>query len=720
MSGTRKLIQASGGSEIEAPENLSLYMMGLTDFGQTGTGDIKYSADLNAYTTSGDFADSNNGSTVDADGGSYIAIKNNGTCWVWGNNNNGQLGLGDTVNRSSPVQLGTETDFTFVSTSGYHTLFIRGGALYGMGGNAFGNLGTNDNTDRSSPVQIPFSFGTPSYIHAGSYYSTFVIDTNRKLYSCGYNYYGTLGDNSTNNRNALAQIGTGSSWRSVAASSHAVATETNGSLYAWGRKNNGQFGNLGTTSTSSPVQVAAGKVWSEHIALSSNGPTFAIQTNGNLNFMGGSQYYGQGGNQSTSNGSSPVVIAYDVNAVMTDASRTVFRKSNGSLWSVGYGGSGGLADGTWSDRSSPAQIGSSTSWGYPSAGAILDNSNDNIYIWERVGDANGSVENYKTPTLVGSAGEWRTASHGLDHSLGIKTDGTLWVWGKNTDGRLGLGDTTPRSLPVQVGSSTDWTKVYASSQSSFAINSNGDLYVSGGNASGQLGTGNTNDISSFTQLGSDAWLDVACGNNHTVAIKADGTLWTWGDNLLSQLGDGSVTTRLSPGQRNSNTDFVQVGAGQYWSAARRSSGSGWYHAGSSQQNQAGSYIMKNTTFSNVMTSYTFDDMKFGGNHLGGRIGKTIYLWGMDTSGQFGLGSTASYRAPTQISGSWFDFGLSSAGSYLIDYSNNLWVSGSNNNGMLGNGNNVSLSSLTQIGSSIDFWRSGVTPQTQNAAGVFGG
>jgi alpha-tubulin suppressor-like RCC1 family protein len=102
-----------------------------------------------------------------------------------------------------------------------------------------------------------------------------------------------------------------------------------------------------------------------------------------------------------------------------------------------------------------------------------------------------------SPVQVGSDITWTDVSAGWYHALAIKSDGTLWVWGRNYNGQLGLGDITNRYLPVRVGSDITWT-------------------------------------------------DVSAGYHHTLAIKSDGTLWAWGHNTNGQLGLGYITQRNTP------------------------------------------------------------------------------------------------------------------------------------------------------------------------------
>ena len=143
----------------------------------------------------------------------------------------------------------------------------------------------------------------------------------------------------------------------------------------------------------------------------------------------------------------------------------------------------------------------------------------------------------------------------LSHCAAIKTDGTLWAWGLNTDGQLGLNNIAHRSSPVQVGSLTDWKLVAAGSYFAVAIKTDGTLWSWGrGTAiaplgAGALGLGNTAHRSSPVQVGSlTDWKQVSAGAYHTRAIKTDGTLWTWGDNTSGQLGLGNTIHRSSPVQ----------------------------------------------------------------------------------------------------------------------------------------------------------------------------
>jgi alpha-tubulin suppressor-like RCC1 family protein len=144
----------------------------------------------------------------------------------------------------------------------------------------------------------------------------------------------------------------------------------------------------------------------------------------------------------------------------------------------------------------------------------------------------------------------------------------LWAWGYNGSGQLGLGNTTNYSSPKAVGALATWSEVsaantYGGGSFCLAIKTDGTLWAWGRNNTGQLGIGNTTTYSSPKQIGAlTTWSKTAAGaGGFSLAIKTNGTLWSWGSNAYGQLGFGNTTAYSSPKQIGALTTWSKVSAG---------------------------------------------------------------------------------------------------------------------------------------------------------------
>ena len=170
--------------------------------------------------------------------------------------------------------------------------------------------------------------------------------------------------------------------------------------------------------------------------------------------------------------------------------------------------------------------------------------------WGQIGDATRTARSSPVQTIAGGT-NWKQLSISSFHVLAIKTDGTLWAWGSNSNGELGDTTIAQKSSPVQtIAGGTNWKQCSAGTNSSAGIKTDGTLWVWGHNNTRKLADNTATHRSSPVQTisGGTDWKSVSMGYQHCAAIKTDGTLWLWGQNGSGQLGDGTIVHRSSPVQ----------------------------------------------------------------------------------------------------------------------------------------------------------------------------
>ncbi len=170
---------------------------------------------------------------------------------------------------------------------------------------------------------------------------------------------------------------------------------------------------------------------------------------------------------------------------------------------------------------------------------------------------------------------WAAVSAGGVHTCGIRSDGSLWCWGSDSDGQLGLGLQIEVDQPTQVGSAR-WSAVSAGGLHTCGLQSDGSLWCWGRSMEGETGVGNTGTGGSIplpTQV-SGTWLAVSAGGQHTCAVRDDHSLWCWGQNISGQLGNPLLLVRPSPVQVPAPTgSWSQVTAGYDHTCALADDGS---------------------------------------------------------------------------------------------------------------------------------------------------
>jgi alpha-tubulin suppressor-like RCC1 family protein len=314
---------------------------------------------------------------------SLYAVKTDGTLWAAGDNGNGRLGLNDEINRSSPVQVGSETHWSKVSqgnNGGTWTLALTtDGKLYAWGRNDYGNLGDGTVVYRSSPVQIG-SDTDWSDIAAGAYGSV-AVKTDGTIWSWGREFRGTLGhnDNDLIHRSSPTQIGALTNWSSVGSGGFVVhAIKTDGTLWGWGGSTTGSIGDNTIIRRSSPVQIGSDTDWLS--VISGENQAVGVKTTGYI-YSWGSGFNGELGHNDTISKSSPTQIGLLNNwskGICGGNGYMAGLKNNGTLWTWGSAGNGVLGQNDAINKSSPVQVGSLQTWSdatmtrYGMIAAVLD------------------------------------------------------------------------------------------------------------------------------------------------------------------------------------------------------------------------------------------------------------------------------------------------------------------------------------------------------------
>lgn len=577
-----------------------------------------------------------------------LGLKEDGSVLAWGDNSLGQLGDGTSVpsSASSPQSVVGGHSFTKVDAGECHSVGLKAdGSIWVWGCNNSGQLG------------IQLQSGA---IGAGAQGYGSAIDENGVLWMWGFNLSGQLGDNSTTNRSSPVTVVGPQGWGlypeipllatgpcNIPGNCGGIgqhsdnlswAMKTDGSTWMWGDQNQGQLGVGGgyTTNYSSPKSVLGSgdnKFWTIYSTGGSPASTYALAADGTL-WVWGYTNYVLGGTAAPLSINSPIEVegyiwdargAFDpfIGQVFRYLSAGVFGGLAGTgsrVWVWGSnaaGDDGKLCTGDVVNHHSPTQL--SGFWIHAAHGekhTVLIDTSGTIYMcgyndvyngMSPIGCApncwfgGGGPTNRSTPTLVQggphSAIKVATGQNSPTHGY-LCEDGSLWMWGENNQGECGVGDTNPRSVPTSVlGSGVSYRFVdfvIGGESGTVAIDDTGQVWGWGSwqhvgdNTTTNRTTPTKTSLnvitpeefrSSPTQIGDDVtgpfFTDIAAGNQHTLALKEDGSAWAWGSNTSGQIGDNTITDAPAPISVVGGHSFIDIAAGTDFSYALKDNESVW-------------------------------------------------------------------------------------------------------------------------------------------------
>jgi alpha-tubulin suppressor-like RCC1 family protein len=347
----------------------------------------------------------------------------------WGSNVVGELGNGTRINALTPVGVSRLSRVTAIAASFHWSLALRSdGSVWTWGAEA------------STPVDVPPYSSTPvrvrglsemTAIAAGGFHGL-ALRRDGTVWAWGYNGFGQLGVGTRTNSSTPVRVRGLSRVTAIAAGEqHSLALEANGTVRAWGYNYHGQLGNGTTAHSSTPVRVS-GLAGVTAIAAAPMGAySLALRRDGSVRAWG-ANYAGQLGNGLTTPSLTPVRVGdlSEVTAIAAGQGHGLALRADGTVRAWGYNGGGQLGNGTLTNSSTPVQVED------PVGGDLAD-------------------------VTVIAAGDI--------HSLALRGDGTVWVWGDNDTGQLGNGTTISSSTPVKVGGLSDVAAIAGGSWHSLAL-----------------------------------------------------------------------------------------------------------------------------------------------------------------------------------------------------------------------------------------------------------
>jgi alpha-tubulin suppressor-like RCC1 family protein len=444
-------------------------------------------------------------------------LLSDGTVRTFGINTYGALGVNDTTQRNTPVQVfGISSSATAVACGRYFTaVLLVDGTVRTFGRNPSGGLGLGDTTSRLTPVQV-FGISSSAMAVAAGVEHTAILLTDGTVRTFGYNDTGGLGLGDTASRltpvQVVSALSYGGSFKIAGGTVHTAVILADGTVRTFGDNGGGQLGVNDTDGRQTPVQVW-GISSSATAVAGGRYHTVVLLANGTLRSFGRNNVGQLGINESpdfdqTSSRLTPVQVLGITSATVVSCGRyhTIVLLSNGTLRAFGSNTSGQLGLNDTTDRLTPVQV-----FGISSSA-----------------------------TAVASLG---------NHTAVLLADGTVRTFGDNTYGQLGIGAFGGiRQTPVTVLNVTSATAVACGAYHTAILLADGTVRTFGLGLYGQLGNNSKTSRSTIVQvLGiSSLATTVACGDEYTIVLLSDGTVKTFGYNDFGQLGVNGTTSRQTP------------------------------------------------------------------------------------------------------------------------------------------------------------------------------
>ncbi|MDB5106241.1 MAG: repeat-containing protein [Fibrobacteres bacterium] len=588
---------------------------GLNTYGQVGDGTSGNSISVPAAVSglSGVMA-------VAAGGAHSLALRSDGRVWAWGSNSSYQLGITQVGQRANAMPVPQLEDVTGISAGSVHSLALKSdGTVWAWGASYEGQAGDGQPAGfRTAPVKV-LGLANVAAIVSG-YGHNLALKRDGTVWTWGLNDFGQLGDGNLVNssRNTPQQVPGLTGVISIGAGQrHSFAVKADGSIWAWGAGTAGQLGDGFAMDRSSPTQIPSvdamprvalpvlsreGGPASAAFTLTVSNPTPGTDMHYTLNgtdptqasttiASGGTVSIGAGPTNFRVKAFKTGMLAsftksamFQVGASMAaggDHSATL--APDGRVWTFGRNDQGQLGDGTLFQGFYAKSVPGLTGIVQAAAGlahTVALKSDGTVWTWgananNELGRSLATVPAPQPGQIAGFTSVSFVAA-GYNHSLAVKTDGTLWTWGSNSNSQLGLGNTNPVSVPTRVPRFTNVVAAAGGEGHSLALTGEGRVWSWGLGTNGQIGNGsNAGSSDPVLVAGVSGIAALAAGGAHSLVLKADGTVWSWGSNNHGQLGTGPGADRSFPAQVPGLSGIVAIAAGSEHSLALKSDGTIW-------------------------------------------------------------------------------------------------------------------------------------------------